>query len=107
MLITKDGIVCERDNCSVAIEYACIREERPISIDIESETVTYGEAIQSKTSDPVVESMNHASHWLGGNYDYYYGVCLKITNHSTETSWPVTDVNVIRISGSISFYPES
>ena len=109
LLITKDGIVCNRDECSITIERTITRETKSVTVDVNSETVIYGETTESKTGDPVVVTMNNASHWLGGDYDYYYGDCLDrnyIRNLAGDEVWVVTDINILRIAGSLTFYYE-
>jgi hypothetical protein len=58
-------------------------EARPVTVDIENEAVIYGAATESKKGEPKVETMNHASHWLGGLYDHNYGLCLN-TNYIND-----------------------
>ena len=109
LLITKDGIVCNRNECSITIERTITRETKSVTVDVNSETVIYGETTESKTGDPVVVTMNNASHWLGGDYDYYYGDCLDrnyIRNLAGDEVWVVTDINILRIAGSLTFYYE-
>lgn len=109
MLITKDGIVCDRDKCNVTVERVCTMEARPVTVDIENEAVIYGAATESKKGEPKVETMNHASHWLGGLYDHNYGLCLKtnyINDLKSDNVWVVTNVDILRVTGSLTFNSE-
>ncbi len=103
-LVSKDGIVFDNSKCDVTFEYTYTYECKPYTVDFENKTVIYGETIETKISDPNVETMNNVGQYIGEYTDKRYGeyfTCNFINELQGDNAREVVSVEIIRIAGSI------
>lgn len=107
ILVTKEGITCDTDNCNITIEYTYSYGDTTYTVDYESRTIAYGETSNIVESSAKIGNMTNVEFWLGGDYERI-GIRLLDTyrNEPQGTESIVVDVNVIRISGTLYCYSE-
>lgn len=103
LLVSKEGIVFDENNCNVTFEYAYTIERKPYTIDFENETITYGETIATETSDPIVKTMSGVGNYFDEEPFSKYGETVGSANILDELQGDtnvVVSVEITRISGS-------
>ena len=110
-LASKEGIVLDIEKCDITIEYTKTLDYRPVTVDVENKTVTYGEPIEStaKVSEPEIKSMGLLYFGSPDNDIRRYGVELGnglIDETQMDRGIYISSVDVLRISGSICIMQE-
>lgn len=107
ILVTKEGITCDTDNCNIAIEYTYSYGDTTYTVDFENRTIAYGETSNIVESSAKIGNMSNVEFWLGGEYERF-GIRLLDTyrNEPQGSESIVVDVNIIRISGTLYYYNE-
>ena len=101
-LMTKDGIVCDADNCAIAIEYEYTWVYTPFVIDYENETISYGDP----TSNPATQNTDTKMYKIGKGFGCT-PLSYPVGALEGEVFPKLLSVDVIRIEGTLSFYQEN
>ncbi len=104
-LVNKDGLVVDVDQSNVTFEFTCYIEMKSYTVDVENQTMIYGDTTAIRTYGPVVETMNNVGQYIGENTRDRYGEYLCVS-HSTaalqgDGADCVTRLDVSRIAGTL------
>lgn len=110
-LVNKDEYMVDMENCDVTFEFTCDWDEVKAVVDQDTKSVNYGEVTGHSTSDATVETMENVGQYAGQDTNERYGKYLNAELFNVEDGQVVsvfdrrmTNVNVLRISGTFSYY---
>ena len=107
-LVSKDGIVPDWQASTVAAEYTFSREYRVGKLDVDSQTISYGDVTRTEQAEPLVTKFTTVGQYIGEITTDRYGIYLgnqlsgNIREEYTEAS-VIEDFSFVRIEGTFVF----
>lgn len=104
-LVNKDGLVLDISQCNVTFEFTAYIEVKPYTVDVENQTVLYGDTTDTRIVGPTVETMNNVGQYIGeytsDRYGEYLCVCNFIHDLKGVRADKVVRLDVSRIAGTL------